>query len=475
MTRTLTGKMTLWFSALFGILSLLVFVLTYMNLRASLSARTDQHLAIEALEVSETIRTTDLAETVRLIKLESETEGVSRIFYRLFSPHSELLAASDLSAWPDLREGDAFPPGYDESRFQTFFLTERGANVRMITQPLQGGQVLQIGQTLEEDEELLEDFRNAFGLAIAGVLFGGSLIGYLVARRSMRGLEGIRETADRISRGDLSQRASVEGECEEVENLARAFNHMQERIESLIGEMREVSNNIAHDLRSPLTRIRGLAETTLIGSTSIEDYREMAGAVVEESDSLVSMVNTMLEIAETDAGIRPIPDTAVDLGQIAADVGELFLPVAEDKNIRLTVGIPDQPLLVTGDRARLQRAVANLLDNAIKYTPAGGRITISAERRGMQAVLSMADSGQGIREEDIDRIFDRFFRGDQSRSTPGTGLGLSLVRAVVRAHGGEVSAASALYEGSTFRISLPCSAKEPTPTDRPLSSTVHIL
>jgi heavy metal sensor kinase len=455
MIHTLSARLTLWVLSLFALLSLAAFSFTYVNLTSTLSKRIDKRLAQDAFEIAETLRTQGLKEAIREINLEAESEGVGRVFLRLFSSGQELLATSDLNAWPALDSPQKNPAAETGNFFETLVLPGMKHKTRILTQGLEEGYVLQIGYLLKDDERLLKDFREVFGTASSIMLLGGALTGFLVAKRAMKGVERIRQTTDRISQGDFSQRVPLGKDGEEIENLARAFNRMQERIQILIGELRDVSNNIAHDLRSPLTSIRGLAEMTLTGNQNIEDYREMAAAVIEESDKMVNMVNTMLEIAETDAGLRKTPENSVDMADIVRDVGELFFPVAEDKGVEIEVKPATTRLVVQGDRTRLQRAVANLLDNAIKYTPSGGKVTICAKDEATRVVISIADTGIGIPEGEQSRVFERFYRLDQSRSTPGSGLGLSLVQAVIHAHGGEVHVESEVGRGSVFTIRLP--------------------
>ncbi|MGK2945857.1 MAG: sensor histidine kinase [Desulfuromonadales bacterium] len=329
------------------------------------------------------------------------------------------------------------------------------SEARLLFRDLGDGYILQIGVLLTHEEHLLENFGRVFSGAFALMLLSGGSIGFLMARRTLAGIEKVRHSADRISRGDLSQPIPSHGGSVEIENLIHSFNWMQERIQTLISELQGVTNNVAHDLRSPVTRMRGLAETTLTGPQSLEEYRDLASAVIEESDRLVGMINTMLEIAETDAGIRPLSGETVDLTEIVHDVTDLYASIAEDQAIQFNTEITSQALFVTGDRSRLQRAFANLLDNAFKFTPRGGRISISLHQEGDQALLSVVDSGPGISAESLPRIYDRFFRGEQSRTTAGSGLGLSLVKAIIQVHGGQIDVASLPDQGTRFTISLP--------------------
>jgi signal transduction histidine kinase len=208
-------------------------------------------------------------------------------------------------------------------------------------------------------------------------------------------------------------------------------------------------------LKSPVTRIRGAAEVTLTTGKSLGEYEAMAASTVEECDRLLDMINTMLLISKTEAGVDKLSLEEIDLASTVRDACELFRPSAEDKGITFSCETPER-LQITGDVRMIQRMLANLVDNGIKYTPPGGRVEVSVSENGQHRVLiSIRDTGAGISEPELARVFERFYRGDQSRSQAGIGLGLSLARAIARAHGGDISVTSAPGQGSTFTVSLP--------------------
>lgn len=455
MFRTLKFRLTFWFSLLFALLSLSGFIFTYLRLEANLTRRIDDQLAADGQEMSILLRGKGVAEVKKEIFEEGEEDGVGNVFFRLYSRQQGIIATSDLSDWKGLNGPPALPEQEVQKVFQTLSIPGKNHQVRSLTLQLDKDHYLQIGVLLREDEHLLGNMRQSFATAFLIMLPFGGLVAFFMAWRAMSGLERIRKTADRISQGDFSQTVPLGQEGEEIESLARTFNCMQEQLGLLIRELHEVTNNIAHDLRSPITRMRGLAETSLTGSQDLAEYQEMACAVIEESDNLVGMINTMLDIAETDAGLRQIARHPVEMDKILRDVVELFQPVAEERSILLRLTPADTPLIVLGDLKRLQRAMANLVDNAIKYTLPGGRVDLEGQVMDGEVIISITDSGIGISSQNLPNIFDRFFRADASRSQSGSGLGLSLVQTIVHAHQGRVEVESALNKGSTFRVVLP--------------------
>jgi signal transduction histidine kinase len=249
----------------------------------------------------------------------------------------------------------------------------------------------------------------------------------------------------------------VKDRGDEIDQLAMTFNQMLDRIQSLVAEIRQMGDNIAHDLKSPLARIRGLAEITLTTGTSLAEYEGMAASAIEECDRLLDIVNTMLMISKTESGLEKPSREKLDLADLVREACELFETTAEDRGLTLTCNVPERCVIAV-DARMIQRLLSNLLDNAIKYTSAGGRVDVSLSQvEGWGATLTVKDTGIGISAGDLPRIFERFYRGDQSRSKAGTGLGLSLARAIARAHGGDITVESRRHEGSLFAVTLPSS------------------
>jgi signal transduction histidine kinase len=269
----------------------------------------------------------------------------------------------------------------------------------------------------------------AVGLIFLVALTGGARMGYAVLRR----IDAVSLTAGEIIGGDLSQRLPVGGRDDEFERLSLQLNTMLGRIEQLLAGMRNVTDNVAHDLRGPLTRLRNRLEVTLLEQRSEAEYREVIETTIGDAEDLIKTFNALLSIAQAEAGVRAEDWRTQDLGSLAEEMAELYEPIAEDRGLQFTL-TAEPGLEVSANRQLLAQALSNLLDNATKYAGPKGRIELTATRREGRPTIVVADSGPGIPVADRERALKRFVRLDAARSTPGNGLGLSLVKAVASLH-----------------------------------------
>ena len=450
---TVCGRLTLSYTVLFGFLSLAAFALVYIHIAGDLNQQTDDRLRATIRELTKTREDGGLSGLQEEFDRESTAAGKERSFFRLLDSKGRSVASSGQRVWEELQWN---PTNISSGsvQFRRVRIHEFEYPIRIIATSLQDGFLLQAG-IIDDKDEVLETYRETFSTAFFLVLVLGGIGAYMIARTAMSGVREVTKAAARIAAGDLDQPISKGNRGEEIEALATMFNTMQKRVAGLIDELKAVVNNVAHDLRMPITRMRGVAETTLTRDANRESYRDMAVTVIEESDRLVGQINTILELAEIEAGIKVLALKKINLAEIVQKAVELYQPAAEERDITLSVRIDDQPHTLSGDQDSLQRLLANLLDNAIKFTPDRGKIEIALTAKENCVVLSVTDNGPGIEKEDKEHIFDRFYRGDASRSISGNGLGLALVKAIAGKHNGTVVVHSDGKNGSCFVVNLP--------------------
>ncbi len=458
--RTVAVRLTIWYAAFFMLSLIAIFVVSKSILSSNLTEIIDQNLFLETQEFDKDLQEEGLDRIKESIYSDAEEQGLGRAFYRLLSSNLEEISSSDLSKWKYLKKQNlrewAKLSTMQNAVYRTIVSSDNQSKARVISRTISNGKyVLQIGKIVIENKTLLDRYNKIFGGVIIMMLLCGVTLGWLAIKKTMEGVKRITVTALRIGRDGFDHRVQAGNEGEEIDCLAEAFNNMLDRIEGLMQEIRDVTNNVAHDLRTPITRIRGHAETTLQNKESLQSYREGYEIIVEECDRLVHLINTILEISETDAGLKKFNKTKIELVDLVKRGFELFLPVAEDKGIQLTFkGLAD-PIYVLGDVPRLQRIVSNLLDNALKFTKKNGSVLVEARKTEENAEISVQDTGTGIDSVNLTRIFEKFYRVESSRSTPGSGLGLSWVKSIVTSMGWSIDVHSSPHKGSTFVIKIP--------------------
>jgi heavy metal sensor kinase len=458
--RTLAFRLTLWYAIIFTLISCLIFFSLYLLIESMLQKRVDRSLIQQVNELLSRSEFYDIRVIQQLVNVQAQAAGERKIFIRLLYPTGVVFSSSNMAYWHSISvDRSAVQELFftTEYVFRDVYLPERKESVRVIYGVTSDKIIVQIGQSVASDYRLLEAFRRHFMAIMPLLILIAAGFGWFMARRATSGLAVVIGTARRISKDDLEDRVLVRGKGDEIDQLAYTFNQMLDRIGTLVHGMREMSDNIAHDLKSPITHIRGIAEITLTNAKTQSEYEQMAAETIDACDRLLDMINTMLAISESEAGVRRLNYKTINLNQMIEEACELFTPLSEDKKIKLIRTIPTD-LVLYADKRKIQRVLANLIDNAIKYTNIDGEVSISAQNHHQNLsyiAIQVSDTGIGISDRDRPFIFERFFRCDQSRTESGTGLGLSLARAFARAHGGDIVVESSEEKGSVFTLTLP--------------------
>lgn len=330
---------------------------------------------------------------------------------------------------------------------------DRHVAVRMKTLALHDGNLITVARDVTDVERYLLFLALAQGVDVLLATLLTGLVVTLVTARFVRRLNSVAATAAAIESGDWGRRvAEDDGESREVRALVRAFNGMCDKNERTLNELRVLTDNMAHDLRTPLTRLSMAAEAALFDDAKRD---ALPDRVLGEAHGMLEMINTLLDIAQTGARIDRSPRADLDLARLVREVSALYQPLAEQSGLTLRVHAPEGEVAFSGHRAKLQQLVGNLLENAVKYTPRGGRIDVTLQGGADGVTLAVADTGCGIAAADLPHIYTRFWRADASRTRPGNGLGLALVHAIVTSYGGRVRCDSTPGKGSVFTVRLP--------------------
>lgn len=454
-SRTAGFRLGAWQFAVFMAGTLGVLGLAYLMLSLQLQNKDRQTILAELRELSAAYREEGLPGLREKVR-QDKPPGGEWFFVRLArdggSP--EIISAIKGPAAFDL-SGLGRPAEPAATRWDLLPAPGEEDELEAASELLPDGAVLSVGAATSEREEFLEDFRAvSLGILAAAALFGffGSVF---LTRRALRPLQHLVETVRAIEAGDLAARAPTRGTGDELDEAAGLFNRMLDRISALVRGMREALDSVAHDLRTPLTRLRASGETALLHGRGEKDCREALSDSLEESEKVLSLLNAIMDVSEAETGTMKLKPEPVDLAAALAETAELYQYAAEAKDISISVAAEPGLEALACDRARLRQLLGNLADNAVKYTPRGGAVALSAGRVSGEIFIRVKDTGPGIPAKDLPRIWDRLYRADASRSEKGLGLGLSLVKAVMQAHGGRAEAVSPPGGGAEFTLYFP--------------------
>ena len=437
MFRSTSLRLAALYTAVFALSVVVLGVITLISTRHALSAQFDARIRAESAALVQEYRSEGLKGVVDALHERDSTPG--SLDFGLQGPGGAPLAGSLAATkaamgWSSMRRaGDA-----------------HGESERLYAVALPDGYKLLVGDDDERIEALDGAVMQGFGLAFLGVLVLGVAGGYALSRGVNQRIAAISGAAEAIIDGDLSRRVPVRGSDDDLDRLALTFNRMLDRIAALMESLKQVSNDIAHDMRTPLTRLRqkleaGLAETRA-GEAPLE-------GVLSDLDSILDTFAALLRIAQIEGGARRAAFRPCELAVLAQTVTAAFAPSAEDQHQSLSL-VVEAPAVIDGDAELLTQMLVNLVENALRHTGPNAAITVKVARAGRAASLSVADNGPGVPDAERERLFDRFYRLERSRATPGSGLGLALVAAVAKLHGAEVSLAAA-QPGLEVRVSFP--------------------
>ncbi|HUU32823.1 MAG TPA: HAMP domain-containing sensor histidine kinase [Vicinamibacterales bacterium] len=453
-TRAFPLRIALWYAALFVASAGAVAIVTYALLSRALEAQ--DHAALESMLTRYAVEYDHLGlrGLRRLIEVDAGEGRHERLLVRVINAGAEVVYFAEPPGWGGFDLSRLDSPTVVRAGWMRINNLPDGSVLEVGTARLADGVIVQVGRSSHVRDELLGHFRARGLQVLAFVVVVGILGGAVLTHFALAPLRALESTVRSIlATGRFDARVESRASHDPLDELGGLVNDMLGRIQVLLSGMRGALDNVAHDLRTPLTRLRAVAESALLTDNPAA-MREGLARALDEADRVNATLTALMDISEAETGTMSLDRSAVDLAAVVGEALDLYADEAEDQGLTLAATVPDD-VAVTGDRTRLRQVLANLIENAVKYTDRDGRIDIAGTRRDHVVEITVRDTGVGIAAADLPFVWDRLYRGDTSRSSRGLGLGLSLVKAIVEAHGGHVAVASTLGQGTTFTITLP--------------------
>lgn len=454
-TRTIGFKVTAWYSIIFTLSSLCLFFIAYFFLSSTLGKQNYEEILLELREISMLYEISGIEGLEKFIVESNHTRRASPLLVRVADRNNSTLHISSPEKWPDfdLNALEKYSPHLNRGWIHIPSINDEYV-LAVKSAHFSTGYWIQVGISCENTHKILDQFRKFFLIAMVPLFITGLIGGMVLSHQTRRPIRNIINTVQLLDFKEMTEKVPLSFSGDEMDELAALFNKMLENIRRLINGMKNSLDNVAHDLRTPLTRFRNIADMALQGEQNPDTVKEALIKSMEESDHILNMLDTLMDISEAETGTMNIHKSQTDICHLISEIADMYGFVAEEKDIRLEVNLPP-PFFLSIDSNRIGQAISNILDNAIKFTGPGGHIYISAEKHYNNVMIKVTDTGIGIPPEELPRIWDRLYRGRQLPSGRGIGLGLSLVKGIIEAHDGHIEVVSETGKGASFMLQLP--------------------